>query len=212
MRRQMNALKPFLSSDNARIAAASNEDDDEELSPHVPIPEDDDGRSYHSSDEESGNEEVPAVAKERRITTPSGWECADGPDPCRSARHETVGASIASSSTRPPIRGLFGARSTTSRAPACSLKGHLHAVSAPASHAQVCPNVVIVPPNGQHAYVRPDPHGRAPPITAPDFHRTNEGPHVVAGRFWHVTRWKQPSPSTTTASSSCSMRTQMARA
>ena len=38
---------------------------------------------------------------------------------------------------------------------------------------------MIVPPNGQHSYVRPDRHGYTPPITAPAFHRTDEGPYVV---------------------------------
>ena len=163
-------LEAFLLSDNARIAAASNEDDDEELSSHIPIPEDDDGQSYHSSDEESGNEEELAIATEGKITTPSGWQYTAGPDPCRTVRHTTVGVSKASSSTRPPIRGLFGAPSTTSRTPAFSPS---------TTHAIIHSNGLIFPPNGQHAYVRPDRHGQVPQISAPDFQRTEEGSYVV---------------------------------
>jgi hypothetical protein len=162
-------LAAFLASDNSRIAAAANEDDDEEMSTQVPIPEDDDGHSYHNSDEDSGNEE-PAAAVEREVTTPSGWKYTDGPDPCLNTRHRTVGVSTTSPSTHPPIKGLFGAPSTMSRTPA---------ISAPATHAQVYSNGMIVPPNGQHAHVRPDARGRVSPITAPDFQRTTEGPCVV---------------------------------
>ena len=61
-------LEAFLLSDNARIAAASNEDDDEELSSHIPIPEDDDGQSYHSSDEESGNEVKLGIMSSKKFT------------------------------------------------------------------------------------------------------------------------------------------------
>ena len=179
-------LDAFLASaDGSRIAAAANEDDDEELSTHIPIPEDDDGHSHHSSDEDSGNEGL-AAAIERRVTTPSGWEYTDGPDPCLNTRHGTVGVSISSSSNPPPVRGLFGAPSTKSRLslPAVMLRHppgveRTPAISAPATQAQVYSNGVIVPPHGQHAYVRPDTYGRVPPITAPDFQRTPEGPYVV---------------------------------
>jgi hypothetical protein len=163
-------LEAFLLSDHARIAAASNEDDDEELSSHIPIPEDDDGQSYHSSDEESGNEEEPAVEPEHKVTTSSGWQYTAGPDPCRKVRHTTVNVSNASSSTRPPIRGLLGHfQNTTSRTPAFS----------PPATVQVCSNGLIVPPNGQHAFVQPDRHGQVPQISAPDFQRTDGGSYVV---------------------------------
>jgi hypothetical protein len=90
-------LAAFLVSDQSRLAAAANDDGDEELSNQIPILEDDDGHSCHSSDDDSGNGE--SATGERKITTPPGWEHTNGPGPCQSVRHGTVGVSITSSST-----------------------------------------------------------------------------------------------------------------